>query len=88
MMFMSLRYDCEYVDRLMFYVLYEKLRMHVMMKILRKAWDNMSCISVKACTQSIDGMEALTCMKSWMLNVKPWLKDTLGIQSHSIRNKL
>jgi len=37
MMFMSLRYDCEYVDRLMFYVLYEKLRMHVMMKILRKA---------------------------------------------------
>jgi hypothetical protein len=27
-----LRYDCEYVDWVMFYVLYEKLKMHAMME--------------------------------------------------------
>jgi hypothetical protein len=37
----------------MFYVLYEKLRIHVMLESLRKACDDMSCISVKECTQSI-----------------------------------
>jgi hypothetical protein len=53
-----LRCDCEYVDWVMFYVLYEKLRMHVMMKSFRKAWDDMTYISVNACTQS---EEALAC---------------------------
>jgi hypothetical protein len=47
----------------MFYVIYEKLRMHVMMKSVRKAWNDNNCISVKACTQSIDGVEALACTK-------------------------
>jgi len=52
------------VDWIVFYVLYEKLRIHVVMNSLRKAWNDKNCISVEACTQSIDGVEALACTKS------------------------
>jgi hypothetical protein len=58
---MSLKYVCEYVDLVVLCVLYEKLRIHVVMKSLRKSWNDKNCISVKACTQSIYGVEALTC---------------------------
>jgi hypothetical protein len=34
------------------------------MKRLRKSRDDMNCISMKACTQSIDCVEALACTKS------------------------
>jgi len=60
---------CEYVDWVMFYVLYEKLRIHVMLESLRKACDDMSCISVKECTQSIIVWEHEHVTKSWILNI-------------------
>jgi hypothetical protein len=47
-----LRYAYEYVDWVMFYVLYEKLRIHVVFESLKKACNGMSCISVKVCTQT------------------------------------
>jgi hypothetical protein len=73
-----LRYACVYVDWVVFYVLYEKLRIHVVLESLRKACDYMSCISVKACTQSIMAWEHEHVTKSWMINARPWFKGTLA----------